>query len=162
MKRLIPVSIIGVFFMVSCALISRSSPTPMATLVPGADVRNGERIYFTSTSSRAGQITYSGGPNFGGMMMGSYLTCAACHGPEGYGGLHQMQMQQMDAPDIRLSALNSMPEMKGKGDYNLEDFKMAVEDGKDPAGGDLNADMPRWQMSEADLNDLFAFIKSLP
>jgi mono/diheme cytochrome c family protein len=96
------------------------------------------------------------------MMMGNYLTCAACHGPEGYGGLHRMGMQQMDAPDIHISALNSLPEMKGKGEYSLEDFKMAVEEGKDPAGGDLNTDMPRWRMSDADLSDLFAFIKSLP
>ncbi len=94
--------------------------------------------------------------------MGGYLTCASCHGPEGYGGLHQMHMQTMNAPDIRYPALNSLPEMKGKGAYTRADFTMAVEDGMDPAGGDLNSDMPRWKMSDADLADLFAFIKGLP
>lgn len=66
---------------------------------------NGERIYFTATNEAGERISYRGGPNFGGMMMGSYLTCAACHGPEAGGGTHWMHMQVMDAPDIRYVAL---------------------------------------------------------
>jgi cytochrome c oxidase subunit 2 len=154
--------LINLLVLAGCIPFSRNVQLSQATPPPGADAQNGGRIYFTGISGRGDRITYTGGPNFGGMMMGNYLTCAACHGPEGYGGLHQMHMQQMDAPDIHLSALNSMPEMKGKGEYDLADFKMAVEDGKDPAGEALNADMPRWQMSDTDLEDLFALIKSLP
>ena len=48
---------------------------------------NGERIYFTSVNDAGDRISYSGGPKFGGMMMGTYLTCASCHGPEARGAL---------------------------------------------------------------------------
>jgi mono/diheme cytochrome c family protein len=146
------------FMLTACRAVAQASPTPGQQ----ADPRNGERIYFTSVSAREDRISYTGGPAFGGMMMGTYLTCAACHGPEAQGGLHQMHMTVMDAPDIRYAALNSMPEMQsGHAPYGLADFKLAVEEGQDPNGEALEADMPRWTMSDADLQDLFAFLKSL-
>jgi cytochrome c oxidase subunit 2 len=131
-----------------------------------SSIRNGERIYFTSTSNRGDSITYQGGPAFGGMMMGSYLTCAACHGPEGHGGVHMMHMQLMEAPDITYNALNDMMEEETggtmqPGGYSLEDFRKSVVLGEHPDGDELDPNMPRWQMSDADLKDLFAFIKSL-
>lgn len=130
-------------------------------------IANGERIYFTATSGRGSQITYRGGPNLGGMMMGSYLNCAACHGPEGHGGTHWMHMQVMEAPDIRLVALNEEMEEHGgeehaEGGYDMEKFRRAVIEGSHPDGEPLSQDMPHWQMSEADLADLYAFLKSLP
>lgn len=131
---------------------------------------NGERIYFTAMSARGTRITYRGGPAFGGMM-GAYLTCAACHGPEGRGGTHMMMhMQIMNAPDIRYAALvqeeheegNSEAHEEGQPGYGLEEFYLAVIEGKHPDGEPLSSDMPRWQMSEEDLADLFAFLQSLP
>ncbi len=151
-----------IFALTACSSITPTQPVPGTTSASGPDVKNGEKIYFTSTSDRGDQITYSGGPNFGGMMMGAYLTCASCHGPEGYGGPHQMHMETMNASDIRYSALNSMPDLQGKNkQYTLDDFKMEVEEGKDLNGEELNSDMPRWNMSQSDLQDLFAFLKSL-
>ena len=130
------------------------------------DPSNGERIYFTGVSGRDGPVMYTGGPEFGGMMMGmmnSRLTCAACHGPEGRGGVHAMHMYVMKAPDIRYGALSAMPEMRGRDHpYDLNDFRAAVADGRHPDGERLKRDMPRWQMSDADFADLFAFVKSLP
>jgi hypothetical protein len=147
------------FVLSACSSLARETPTPKN----GPDPQNGERIYFTSMSNRGDQTIYSGGPNFGGMMMGSYLTCAACHGPEGRGGLHQMHMTTMNAPDIRYSALNSMPDMQNsKTPYGMDQFKLEVEEGKDLNGEELNSDMPRWSMSNDDLEDLFAFLKTLP
>jgi hypothetical protein len=56
-----------------------------------------------------------------------------------------------------------MPEMQHSNrPYSLADFKLAVEDGKHPDGEELNSDMPRWKMSDADLQDLLAFLKTLP
>ncbi|MDH3876031.1 MAG: hypothetical protein OET07_17960, partial [Desulfobacteraceae bacterium] len=49
----------------------------------GAFRSNGERIYFTATSERGTEITYTGGPTSGGwMMMGGRLACVSCHGPD--------------------------------------------------------------------------------
>jgi cytochrome c553 len=130
--------------------------------------QNGARIYYTGASQRGGPISRTGGSAFGGSMMGmggarSWLTCASCHGPEGRGGIHAMHMSVMKAPDIRYAALSTMPELKGRqSPYGLDDFRKTVQGGRHPDGEQLDSDMPRWEMSEADLSDLFAFLKSLP
>jgi cytochrome c oxidase subunit 2 len=101
---------------------------------------NGERIYFSGASAN-GRIGYSGGDS-GGMM---------------------------DAPDIRWSELTEAahgghddgePEMEHL-PYDEETFKQAVTRGLDPGGDALDSDMPRWRMSEADLEDLIAYLKTL-
>lgn len=146
--------------LVACSSLLQSSSSPQIDETPNAE--NGERIYFTATSQRGGRISYTGGPALGGMMMGSYLTCAVCHGPKGQGGRHTMHMTVMDAPDIRYVELaHEMEEHGGEGEYDLTTFKKAVVDGEHPDGDSLDRDMPRWKMSDADLADLFAFLQSL-
>jgi hypothetical protein len=117
---------------------------------------NGERIYFSSTSERDTAITYTGGPGSNGWMMGGgQLACASCHGPGGLGGVHTMgMMQSMDAKDIRWSTL--------QGEFDVEKFRLAVTEGKDPDGTQLNTDMPRWNIGDDDLADLIAYLKTLP
>jgi hypothetical protein len=84
-------------------------------------------------------------------------------------------MTVMDAPDIRLEALSG--ELEGHGDssendhddghadvhdgYDFETFKMAVVFGEHPDGSSLDNDMPRWELSDQDLADLFEFISTL-
>jgi len=122
----------------------------------GAFGSNGERIYFTATSERGTAITYTGGPaSSGSMIMGGQLACVSCHGPNGRGGKHNMGMMQvMDAKDIRWSVLQ--PE------FDAVKFRLAVVKGQDPDGTQLDPDMPRWNISDADLADLIAFLKTLP
>ncbi len=131
----------------------------------GAFQSNGERIYFTATSERGGSITYTGGPDMGGMMMSGRLTCASCHGPTAQGGEHMMHMEVMDAPDIRGSALAGEEHEEGgehAGEYDLATFRLAVVEGQHPDGESLESDMPRWRMSDEDLSDLFDYLMSLP
>lgn len=175
-KRYLLLILLASSFLFACSLFTRApniilQEDTTRSGVEGVDVSNGERIYFTATSARGGRIRYRGGPNFGGMMMGSYLTCASCHGPEGRGGLHQMHMQLMDAPDIRYVALSDEMGEHGHeedghndehGEYGLEEFRMAVVEGQHPDGEPLSREMPRWQMSDGDLADLFVFLKSIP
>ena len=132
---------------------------------------NGERIYFTATNSDGEWIEYSEGPDFGDMMMGSYLTCASCHGPEARGGYHVMHMTPMDAPDIRYNTLINEEDEHGEtvdehedehSEYDVEDFRKAVIEGNHPSGEPLSRLMPRWEMSESDLKDLFEFLKTIP
>ena len=130
---------------------------------------NGKRIYFTATSERGSTITYTDGPSMGMMMMGGNLTCASCHGTDARGGKHNMNMETMDAPDIRWSALSGEhhegqmdTEKHGENvEYNFETFRNAVEGGKHPDGDKLKEDMPRWKMSDEDLQDLMEYLKSL-
>lgn len=155
-------SMMGVgIILAACSSMFQSSTFSKMDETPNTE--NGEQIYFTSTSQRGGRISFTGGPVLGGMMMGSYLTCASCHGPTGQGGRHTMHMAVMDAPDIRYVELAGEMEEHGgeEGEYNLATFKKAVVDGEHPDGDTLDRDMPRWKMSENDLADLFAFLQSL-
>jgi hypothetical protein len=81
-----------------------------------------------------------------------------------------MHMQSMDAPDIRWSALTAHEEAgeEGEGhgdehgDYDLETFRLAVVEGRHPDGERLDEDMPRWEMSTANVGELADYLQSLP
>ena len=156
--------LVGMIITGCSGLTSQSSDQSGAALSASA---NGERIYFTGVDRDRQQIPYTDGPDFGGMMMGSYLTCASCHGPEAKGGQHTMTMRVMYAPPINGEALNTMmieesggtPQPEG---YSLEIFRASVVDGKHPDGDTLNTDMPRWQINDNDLADLLTFLKTIP
>lgn len=126
---------------------------------------NGERIYFTVQSSSGEPITYSGG-----IRMMHPIACVNCHGPEGKGGRVSMMMSYFDVPDITWDSLTQEERHEEKLDkeaheehppYTEETLRRAITRGIDPAGEPLDEQMPRWQMSEQDLNDLLDFIKTL-
>lgn len=134
---------------------------------------NGEQIYYTGINANGLRIPYTGGPA-SGMMMSPDLACASCHGDDGRGGTRFMHMRRVNAPDIRISTLRAHTEDHNEtephghaeeehgGEYNLETFRLAVIEGKHPDGERLSTDMPRWELSDADLADLFEFLKTLP
>ena len=130
---------------------------------------NGERIYFTATSDSGDDIYYDGGPGTGGMMMGGRLSCASCHGTDARGGRHRMHMDVMDAPNIRWVALAAEGDHDDDhGDeadehdegYDIDAFRAAVIDGVHPDGEPLDDDMPRWKLTEDDLQDLVDYLQT--
>jgi hypothetical protein len=144
-------TVLFVLLLTACAWPSQPGGTAWGS---GAFDSNGERIYFTATSERGIQITYTGGPAAGMMMGGGDLTCASCHGPDGQGGIHTMHMETMEALDIRWAVLQD--------EFDVEKFRLAVVEGQDPDGTQLDSDMPRWDIGDDDLADLIAFLKTLP
>jgi cytochrome c oxidase subunit II len=116
---------------------------------------NGQMIYFTSSSDSGSPITYSNGPR----MMENRLTCVRCHGSEGHGGRIRFMMQSHDMPNI------TWPELTAAGSdhpaYNEKTLGRAITQGIEPDGNLLEYPMPKWQMSDSDLNDLIEFIKTL-
>lgn len=121
---------------------------------------NGERIYFTATSDSGNPILASMGMM---TMHGGMMSCATCHGANGKGGSGRMMMWIYEAPDIRYSTLAT----EGHGEhadekpYDDELLKRAITQGIDADGDRLDPPMPIWQMSDEDLNDLIAFLKTL-
>lgn len=174
MKKTLPILILASFLLVACGAYPSYGGMPAQGMGPtysnngsGNFASNGERIYFTATDNDGNYIPYTGGPAYGGMMMGSALACVSCHGPNGRGGVHPMHMQTMDAPPITYDALVQMMMEESGGTpqpagYTLEDFRRSVILGQHPDGDQLDQDMPRWQLSDQDLSDLFDFIKTLP
>ncbi|PKQ38213.1 MAG: hypothetical protein CVT59_03015 [Actinobacteria bacterium HGW-Actinobacteria-1] len=131
---------------------------PAAPSAPSGDFTSlGEQIYFTGADA-AGPIPRSGGP--GGMMGGR--ACAGCHGADGRGGSFGM-MSNVEVPDIRYSALTSPhaeddPPMPA---WTDADIARAIRDGVEPNGESLDAFMPRWDMTDDDLNAVIAYLKEL-
>jgi cytochrome c oxidase subunit II len=128
---------------------------------------NGERIYFTGTSD-SGDVIRADMSGMGGMMAGR-MACVDCHDADGRGGTFRMMMGTYTAPDIRYATLTE-EEHGGEGEegeheehppYIDETIKRAITEGIDPGGEALEWPMPRWEMSESDLNDLLAFLKTL-
>ncbi len=130
--------------------------------VGGGYRSNGEQIYFTATSQRGTPITSDTG-----MMGGGMTTCASCHGPDGRGGRVRMMMRTFEAPDIRYKTLTAEEHgEEGEGEmthepYTDETIKRAITEGVEPDGESLDWPMPRWTMSDEDLNDLLEFLKTL-
>ena len=176
MKR-VPIMFVGGLLLTACGIVSWGNVPGNLMINQGGGwfgnsnfTSSGEQIYFTAINDRGQRISYSGGSNFGGMMMGrgTNLACASCHGSDGRGGIHTMHMDVMDAPDIRFAALSNEADELGDdehgdehGEYDLEAFRRAVVDGKHPDGDELNRDMPRWRMDDKDLADLFIFLETL-
>jgi cytochrome c oxidase subunit 2 len=154
------------FALLGLLMISCGPLNPLG-LVTGLYSTNGERIFLTGTSAN-GRISYTGGNLSGGMMGGGRLACASCHGADGRGGPHLMHMSAMDATDIRWSTLTEAehgdPSQEGGMEhppYDETAFKRAVTQGLDPGGKPLDASMPRWRMSDRDLDDLISYLKTL-
>jgi cytochrome c oxidase subunit 2 len=110
---------------------------------------NGERIYYTGINENGERIPFTGGPTW---LMNHGGSCVNCHGRDGKGGFVPM-MCNKQAPDIRYS------EMTEEG-MSEEEIKTAITKGVHE-GEELNWCMPRWQMSEEDLNDIIAYLKEL-
>lgn len=109
---------------------------------------NGERIYFTGINDKGERIPFTGGPQWLVMHGGS---CVNCHGRDGRGGIMPM-MCSKEAPDIRYSSLAE--------EMSEEEIKIAITKGEHE-GETLDWCMPRWQMSDKDLNDVIAYLKEL-
>lgn len=147
--------LVGLILAVGAALL-------MGLTKPGINSRyssNGEQIYFTGTSQNGTLITAD--MNMG-MMANGMMTCAFCHGSDGRGGQVQMMMRTFEAPDIRYKTLTS-PEHVEEDEMEHETFteetiKQAITDGVEPNGEPLDWPMPRWSMSDEDLDDLIVFL----
>jgi mono/diheme cytochrome c family protein len=68
--------------------------------------------------------------------------------------------------DIRYAVLTGKEHEEGGEEmdhppYSDATIKRAITQGVDAAGKPLDWTMPRWQMSEGDLKDLLAFLKTL-
>ena len=126
------------------------------TYIPEQIKSNGELIYFTGYNVKGERIVPKNGPTWLFIHGGS---CVSCHGVDGRGGVPIMMCNEIP-PDIRWSSLTG--EKHGKhGKYNETTVKIAITKGIEPNGEELSYCMPRWEISDEDLNDLLDFLKEL-
>lgn len=128
---------------------------------------NGEQIYFTGTSRIGPPIT----TNTRGLhsMAPGRVACATCHGADGSGQVIHMMMSTIDAPNIRWGHLMEAEHHEGDHEddweahpaYSEETIRLAITQGVDPAGEPLDWPMPRWHMTDAQLDDLVQYLMTL-
>ncbi len=95
-------------------------------------------------------------------MMSGSSGCVTCHGADRLGG-RLMPRFWITVPPLTFEALFSEHDEDGHGDhegYSDESLRRAITQGIDPGGKPLDLAMPRWSMSEKDLDDLIAFLKT--
>ena len=130
------------------------------TAGPQAFRSNGEGIYCTGLSSIGRRILFQGGPMWLSMHGGG---CVSCHGLDGRGGT-PVPMGSAIPPDISYYTLVNNHGGHGDGGshrpYTEELIKRAIVRGIDPEGNRLDPTMPRWDMSDRDLADLIAYLKT--
>jgi len=121
---------------------------------------SGEMLYYTGVSKRGTRmVPVEGGPMWLSMHGGS---CVSCHGEDGRGG--EVMMCTEKAPDIRYSVLTSGMVHDGEKEppyTSDEQIKRAITEGINQEGEELDLCMPRWNMTEEDLNDLLEYLKEL-
>ena len=171
MKKTIPVLLLGSILLAACGLypsngVSTPNKGTNSSNGNGNYASNGERIYFTAIDKNGNPIPSTGGPAYGAIP-GETIACVSCHGPQGRGSGNLENVQWIDARPIYYNALVQMVQAEAggtpqPGGYTLDDFRRAVVEGEHPNGVRLNPNMPRWQMDDADLADLFDFLKTLP
>lgn len=125
---------------------------------------NGERIFFTATSKNGAITIKQGSP----LMKMAIKGCAHCHGKDGKGG-HSLDATGIKSTDIRYKILvlkydGYLNFLETKGDKISGGvdglIKKAITDGEG-LGYKLNIAMPRWGMTEKDLNDIIEYLKTL-
>ena len=115
----------------------------------------GERIYYTGAGESGDPIPFTRGPRWVYMHGAS---CVNCHGLDGKGGI-RVHMTGKIATDIRYSTLASRDHEHPP--YTDELIKRAITQGLDSAGKPLDRSMPRWRMSDRDLNHLIEYLRTL-
>jgi mono/diheme cytochrome c family protein len=124
---------------------------------PASFSSDGESVYYTGRDAGGKRIAFSGGPSWLTMHGGS---CVDCHGADGRGGKYVMAGTAVP-PDIRYSALAAEEEGMDSPPYTDATIKRAIVKGFDPGDHPLDLTMPRWDMSERDLNDVISYLKQL-
>jgi mono/diheme cytochrome c family protein len=143
--------IVPAFFAALLAACSNNTSTAAhaskAPATPTSSFTNGHSIFLTGKDSEGFQIMAASAP--------LRTSCAACHRPNGAGGVH-LPGGAVSA-DLRYKALVT----NQKHPYTLRTLERAISTGIDNEGKPLNPVMPRWKMMQRDLHDVAAFVQTL-
>ena len=121
--------------------------------------QRGKQIYTQGTSQSGEPIS----ARLGSLdLPGAAATCASCHGPDGRGRPEAGVIPS----DVTWGHLlkpygHSHPMGRRHPTFTVESLKHVIVTGRDPAGNALDASMPVYAMSDADLDDLVAYLRRL-
>ena len=130
-------------------------PPAGAELPPSDAEARGKHIY-TKGESTSGRVITAAISLTERPSPASILPCAQCHGAGGEG-------IGIVAPAVRWQSLTDPAghehQRRQHEPFDESSVARAIREGIDPAGNDLEATMPRYDMTDADMADLIAYLK---
>ena len=121
----------------------------------GSYSSDGERIFLSGVGTGGEDIARSAPNGPGGSPMMGDGGCGSCHGADGRGRtIRVMGGATVDAPDITYDELI-------EDGFTDATIAAAIRDGVDEKGEQIDEAMPRWQMSQADVDATIAYLKVL-
>lgn len=145
---------------VATAIFSLLLPLSLAVAGASAElIETGKRLYQTGETLKP-STAYLSGPDMDALT--TAFSCLQCHGADGKG----TKEGGVKVPDIRFSHLSqSYAGQRQTGRvhpaYDEPSLKRAIRDGVDPGGNPLDPQMPRYHLSDQDMEALLAYLKRL-
>src|SRR5206468_4692442 len=142
------------------AAVLADSPGKIGDLTP-AEARG--KIIYTTSRGAAGRLLYFRLLTAGDRALpANGIVCANCHGADGKGG----REGNVVIADITYGTLTrplpaSPPWNKARAAYTDALLGRAITQGLDSSGQQLDSSMPRWVLSEPELQDLLKYLKRL-
>ena len=151
----------GLLFAYSCDRSDQKSSDATAQNAGAATefASNGARIFYTSQSVRGTPILSA--PAFGLQPVPAGRSCSDCHGADGGGGALQTDSGWVRTPGIAYARLSSPETYQGGEAYAEATLALTLRTGVRVDGYLLSPLMPRWQMSNEDMDDLITHLKTL-
>jgi hypothetical protein len=135
-------------------------PSEPAGLTP-AEAR-GKIIYTTGRSPSGRPLFFRLLGTGEGLLPAKGVFCANCHGPDGKGGREgNIVMADITYGTLTKPFPASPPWNKARAPYTDALLARAITQGIDSSGQQLDASMPRWALSESELQDLLKYLKRL-
>lgn len=158
--------VVGLWVLGGAISVLSDSSATSGILDTGSSASSLGRSIFESGVGEDGPVPRSVGRGRGqGGMMGEMMGggCADCHGSDGAGGELWMMGGGIEVPDIRYGTLSAPHVEDGERHeaWDDEDIARAVRTGVEPDGDTLRPPMPRWDLTDREVDALIAYLKEL-
>ncbi len=140
------------------ALVRADAPSKIEDLT--SDEARGKLIYTTGRGA-AGRLLYFRLLTAGERALpASGIVCANCHGADGKGGREgNIVMADITYGTLSRPLPASPPWNKARAAYTDALLARAITQGVDSSGQQLDSSMPRWILSDPELQDLLKYLK---
>jgi ABC-type branched-subunit amino acid transport system substrate-binding protein len=149
----------GAVLLLAAAPVARATETRAAADLPQVEL--GRRLFHEGTNARGEPVrallAVSAAP-----LTGAAVACGNCHGTDGRGRPEGGVLP----PDITWEELtkpygHQHANGRRHGPFNERSFARALSEGIDPAGGRIDAAMPRYSLSATEVAALAAYLRQL-
>lgn len=142
-----------------CLGLSLSCAVAALELTPAEQA--GKRLYREGVSSSDAQVMARVGAS-DMLVPASVLPCAGCHGTDGRGRAEgSVRPPSLDWQRMALGQGGRKANGRSYPAYSEGSLARAIQEGRDPAGNQLDPAMPRFVLSTADQRNLTAYLKRL-